>query len=235
MIAFILAHAGGSASTYVPLFNHLANIVSFEPLDLPGHGQRADEMLLNNMGEIIADVKGRVHKVLDAAPDESYVFLGHSMGTQLSFLLAMQLEEEGRPPAHLYLSSGLVPGRHYIPKGFLELCDTEFWEACADHFGGMSPDVVMSTDLQKLFVPILRADLRAIVEFVPPTEMGTGVPITVMWGDNEMMDAADADIWRRHTTADFRRHSLVGNHFHILQKPEAVERIVLDSLLSILP
>ncbi len=227
MIIFLLAHAGGSAAAYLPLFPTLATTAKLVPLELPGHGGRIGERLLDTVEAMLCALQASVDTVLAAAPGESYMFFGHSMGSLLAFLLTQAQEAKGRGPAHLVVSSGAVPGRHYVPEHLAGLSDRRLWEESAAYFGGMTEEALSSDELMALFIPLLRADLHAVITYRPVRNAAVSAPITALYGEEDVVDEADMDAWRRHTTGVFFLQRLPGNHFHLLADSGQVERIVI--------
>lgn len=230
VILFLLAHAGGSAAMYAGLFRELAAKARLVPLDLPGHGSRTGEPLLSTVPAMAGDVRMRMDAVLRDEPTANYAVFGHSLGGLLAFLACAGLEKEGRPPRHLFVSSGCLPGRHCVPANLHTLSDEKLWAESARYFGGISQEAAMSDELRALFVPLLRADLTAVVNYAPARAEAVDFPITVMHGRDDVVDAEDMALWRRLTTGAFERHCIVGNHFHVLQSPKLAARIIFNAI-----
>lgn len=222
---FLLSHAGGNSAAYAALFPVLAREVALVPLDLPGHGKRMGEPLLETVPDMVRDLRTRLLPELVGV--EAFALFGHSMGGILAHALTASLLDAGGPvPEHVFISSTCTPGRHHIPEGFPGLGDLELWRESAAYFGGMADMIASSPELMSLFVPILRADLKAVLDCSPARLAAVDSPLTVLCGDGDIVDRQDMEVWRRYTTAGFAAHVLPGGHFHLLERPGAVEAIL---------
>lgn len=231
MKLFLLGHAGGSPGTYVPRLASLARRLELIPLDLPGHGRRIDEPLLETVPDMVADLRHQLRPFFQGK-GECYALFGHSMGGLLAFALQLSLAAERRYPLaeHLFVSSTCFPGRHHIPAELPHLADRELWFKSAAYFSGISQEVAASSELMALFAPILRADLKAVLAWSPREIEPVPVPLTVMAGKADIVNRKDLEFWRNYTTRSFSAHLLPGNHFHLLDNPRAVAALVLSSL-----
>lgn len=227
---FVLAHAGGNAAMYTGLLQRLAGTARPVPLDLPGHGSRIGEPLLTTIPAMADDVRKHMEAALRGAPDARHAVFGHSLGGLLAFLASAGLEKAGRPPCHVFISSGCLPGRHYAPENLHTMSDEQLWAESARYFGGIPREAVMSDELRTLFMPLLRADLTAVVNHAPARVEAVDFPITAMHGDRDVVEAEDMDLWRRMTTGAFRRHCVEGGHFHVLRAPEQAARVIASAL-----
>jgi medium-chain acyl-[acyl-carrier-protein] hydrolase len=234
MKLFLLGHAGGSPTLYVSRFPALARRLDLVPLDLPGHGRRIDEPLLESVPAMVTDLRKQLQPFLANGP-EPYALFGHSMGGLLAFALQLDLAAERRysPADRLFVSSTCFPGHHHIPPDLPALSDQQLWRRSASYFSGMSAEVAASEELMALFAPILRADLRAVLSWSPPHLEATQVPLTVMGGEADIVNREDLEFWRGYTTGEFSLRVLPGNHFHLLENPRPVEEILLSSLAAV--
>jgi surfactin synthase thioesterase subunit len=146
------------------------------------------------------------------------------MGGILAHALTASLLETGDlVPAHVFISSTCTPGRHHIPQGFPGLSDLDLWRESAAYFGGMVDMIASSPELMSLFAPVLRADLKAVLDWSPSRLAAVDSPLTVLCGDRDIVDLQDMEVWRRYTTRGFASHVLPGGHFHLLERPGPVE------------
>lgn len=234
-ILFVLAHAAGNAIQYQHLFPELKKRVDLVPLDLPGHGERVREPLLDNIPAMRRDVERMMTAVLDRRPGAPYALFGHSLGSLLGYLAAIDGAARGRGPAHLFVSSGALPGRHYVPEGFTRLSDDDLWQESARYFGGMSKDVLECAELKTFFLPLLKADLSAVIQYDPGPLQALEVPVTAFYGQRDIVDEDDMLLWRRLCAASFACHCLDGDHFHPFQSAPALERIIGQALAGLMP
>lgn len=229
---FLLGHAGGSAATYPAFFPTLASQVRLVPLDLPGHGHRMGEALLDNIPDMVADLRRQVIENL-ADRQSAYALFGHSMGGILAHALTVALQDDSRAmPQQVVISSTCTPGRHHISPLLPSLPDEALWAQSARYFGGMQNQIATSRELMALFAPILRTDLKAVLDWSSPRSEAVDAPITAVCGDKDIVDEADVQVWRRYTTADFVSAVLPGGHFHVLEQSAGVEKILRKALFG---
>lgn len=149
---------------------------------------------------------------------------GHSMGAMAAFALTVRLVRRGTAlPHRLVLSGSDAPGAARRPA-----LHRETDEVLVDWLGrlGATPvELLADTSAVRLFLPAIRADLAvaagcdAACRGAPPVP----VPLLVLRGaDDATTSAAGAELWRRHTTAGFRHHTLPGGHFFPRERVEAV-------------
>ena len=234
MKLFLLGHAGGSPTLYVSRFPALARHLDLVPLDLPGHGRRIDEPLLETVPDMVADLRIGIRPFLQN-PNEPYALFGHSMGGLLAFALQLALTAENQHPrrSHLFVSSTCFPGRHHISPDLPTLPDRDLWQRSAAYFSGMSKEVAASEELMALFVPILRADLKAVLSWSPPRLQAVDTPLTVIGGETDIVSREDLQFWQDYTTGSFTLQVLPGNHFHLVEKPRPLEELLLSALGAI--
>ncbi|GHU25110.1 pyochelin biosynthetic protein PchC [Betaproteobacteria bacterium] len=227
---FLLAHAGGNATQYAYLLAALRQSIVLVPLDLPGHGERAGEALLHTVPEMVNDVTRAMRARLTQCPDLPYAIFGHSLGSLLGYLSAVTLAGENRPPVHLFVSSGCVPGQHYVPGNFSQLSDEALWQASARYFGGISEEALACEELQHYFTPLLKADLMAVTCYKPATLHALEVPITAIYGETDVVAKEDMEKWRRLCVSLFQCHCIQGGHFYLFQQAEVLATRILAGL-----
>ncbi|KNB50867.1 thioesterase II family protein [Streptomyces caatingaensis] len=204
-------HAGGAASSFLPLARSLAPDVEVLAVQYPGRQDRRNEPHFTSIGEL-AD---RIHRVAAPRLDESTALLGHSMGAVLAFEVVRRMEREtGRTCAGLFASGRRAPScrreedvHRRDDSGLLaELMD----------LGGTDPRILQDDELLAAFLPCLRADYEAIETYRADDGVTVGCPVTVMVGeDDPRTTLEEADAWRQHTTAAFELWSFPGGHFFL--------------------
>jgi medium-chain acyl-[acyl-carrier-protein] hydrolase len=234
-LLFLLAHAGGNAMQYGYMFSSLRDRFELVPLDLPGHGERSGEPLLYTVPDMVNDVTGTMRSLLAQRPGLPYAVFGHSLGSLLGYLATVALAWEDKPPVHLFVSSSCVPGQHYVPEGFAELSEDALWQASARYFGGISQEALESQELQKYFVPLLKADLGAVTQYKPAPLCAIEAPITAFFGEKDIVGRQDVEKWRRLCTERFHCHCLDGGHFYLFRNSKLLEEFILAELDGVTP
>jgi len=104
---FCLPFAGGSAATYNGLQRHL-NRTDVCASELPGRGTRIRERAIENLDELIGQLRVQI-ELLDDVP---IAFFGHSLGGALAFELALQLNCARRSPMWAVVLAIPSPAAH---------------------------------------------------------------------------------------------------------------------------
>jgi surfactin synthase thioesterase subunit len=221
---FCIPHAGGSAHSYRPFQQHVGAGVEIVALELPGHGQRFAEPLLTSLARMVDDLWATVR--VASGP---YALFGHSMGATIAYLLALRAGAGRAAPRHLIVSGTAAPSVPYKHKGWHAQPSAEFW-ARITGLGGMPSEVLADEGVRVLFEPILRADFEAASGYVYPGRAGLDVPMTVLYGVDDAMTAAEANAWTEETSGPASVFRFPGGHFYYLDRMPEIGR-VLSSVL----
>ncbi|MDR2611591.1 MAG: alpha/beta fold hydrolase, partial [Deltaproteobacteria bacterium] len=231
-VLFLLAHATGNAGRYAELLPRLAARARLAPLDLPGHGSRRREAPLGDMEDIRDDLARQAAGILGAgAPGgpARYYVLGHSMGAVNGYVMTERLMSLGLgAPARFFASSFSVPGWHPIPPGMPGLPDPEMWRVSAERFGVLNGQPVPSPEQMAIHSPVYRADLRAVEGYRPRRLTRLPCPVTVVYAESDMVDAALASRWAALTASPPEIVKVPGGHFHPLERPGRLEELLLE-------
>jgi surfactin synthase thioesterase subunit len=223
-----LPFAGGSKYSYYRYVKLAPPWLQIIPIDLPGRGARLNEPLLTDMHLIVEDVLNRIRQHLDAP----YVFYGHSMGALTTLLLTRKIREVGlRLPMHLFVTGHGGPAandnkiiRHNLPEK--ELIDEL---AMLD---GIPGEVMTDETLLGFFLPIIRADFKAIETFSYTAEDKFDIPITCVIGREELITIDRARAWERETTAPVEIRQFPGKHFFIYQYEREIINLVGKKIMA---
>jgi medium-chain acyl-[acyl-carrier-protein] hydrolase len=227
MLLFCLPNAGGSARIYRRWAGALPTTVDIRPVELPGRGDRVDDLLHHRAEPLLDDLEARLATETHARA-RPYAMFGHSLGAILAFELARRMRSRGRPPAHLFLSGHGAP--HLSPPGerIHTLPDAVLLQRIKK-LGGTPEEVLADADLMRWLLPVLRADLTVSETYAyrpgPPLTCG----ITVYGGisDSEA-PAHHLSAWSRHTTGVVAVRLFPGGHFFI----DTAERALLTRLAT---
>ncbi|MDR1040385.1 MAG: alpha/beta fold hydrolase [Deltaproteobacteria bacterium] len=243
-VFFILAHATGSAQRYAELLPRLASKARVVPLDLPGHGARRGEPLLDDMEAIREDLAAIACAALDGAgaagqrgapsgspgtvvTDRRYHVFGHSMGVVNGYVMTERLMAMGcGAPLRFFASSFSVPGWHPIPPGMPELPDYEMWRESALRFGVLNGQPIPTPEQMEIHSPVYRADLRAVEGYRPRRLTPLPCPVTAVYAETDMVDAGLVSRWEGHC-ASLETVLVPGGHFHPLENPGRLEELIL--------
>ncbi|MCB1019995.1 MAG: thioesterase, partial [Acidobacteria bacterium] len=159
------------------------------------------------------------------------VLFGHSMGAIVGFELAHRLQRRGAPVRGLIVSGCRAPAVE----------QRDFRSDQPDHVlverlraqGGTPDELLDHPEFAALFLPVLRADLRALEAYRKPPRPPLDCPIRAFAGelDPEATPDSVAD-WSRETCASFRLERFPGGHFFPLQSQPAVFEALRSAIES---
>jgi surfactin synthase thioesterase subunit len=223
MTVFLLHHAGGNKYAYnifKTLFPSHIHLVLYE---LPGRGARMNEPLIKDIDALVDDIYSHIASRLNTP----YVFLGHSMGSVLAYLLTKKIIRENRqPPLSLFLSGRVGPS--YFEDGHVRksaLPGQEFIAVLKD-LGGIPQEILDDEVSMDFFEPIIRADFEVLenYRYVPGNKLN--VPIHVLLGTDDHTAKKEAILWQDVTTLPVDIHYFEGGHFFIFDKAKEVAAMV---------
>ncbi len=227
---FCLPFAGGNKYSYREFKEKAPSSINFINLEYPGRGARIKEPLVSDVSTLVNDLYKDIVTIVEK---EDYAIYGHSLGGLMCYLLTKKLVENGhRPPVHLFISGTTGPSsnsriekkRHLLPK-------KEFIQELKD-LQGMPDEILNSDELLEYYEPILRSDFQASENYIYDNCDPLDIPITVITGIDENMEAADIELWQKETkhVVDFKRFP--GNHFFIYNYAQAIVQIISNKLLT---
>ncbi|QKV90517.1 thioesterase [Streptomyces sp. NA02950] len=206
---FVLPHAGGSAGYYRGWSRWLPGTVELVPLDLPGHFTRMREPLLTEWPHLADDLADQV----GARTTGPYVLAGHSLGALLAYEVARIQEARGTPPRLLAVSGRNGPAAGLSHRPIHQLSDSRFLEAL-ERLGGTPGPVLGERDLMRLYLPLLRADLRLAETYTRTPGPPLSTPVAAFGGRRDRLtDTAGLVAWSRETTGTFDLTVVEGGHF----------------------
>lgn len=208
---FLLHFAGGSKYSFQSLISKLNSEYITESLELPGRGKRYNEQLLYDIDEIIQDL---VQQIKNKITKSQYIIYGHSMGALTSYLLCHKLKELGiQLPLKLVVSGKNAPAIEREKK-ISYLPDNLFWEEVIK-MGGIPDELQSHPELMDFYLPILKADFRAIENYIHIKKEKLDLPIDVFYGTEEKILENEILEWKKESNHEVEIKPLPGNHFFI--------------------
>jgi surfactin synthase thioesterase subunit len=206
---FCFHHAGGAASAFHGLRRALAPAIDVVPVQLPGRERRVREAPFTAMAPLLDHLAEHLGPYLRGP----YAFYGHSMGALVAHGLACGPRRHGAvPPSALLVGACPPPDAPSAVMAVAMLPDDRLTRWMVD-LGGMSEQLLGHPDWRRAATALLRADLRACVDREPPAGPPLSCPVHVFAGtDDPLVSPAEAAGWARHTTAEFRLHTVPGGH-----------------------
>jgi surfactin synthase thioesterase subunit len=200
-------------------------------MDLPGHGKRRSESLLDNLLDIGEDLAEHAAGSLTVESGFSYYAFGHSMGALTAYLMIQGLVKRGFSGLkRFFVSSYSTPGWHPIPKGMAEMSDVDMWMESAKRFGVLNDQPLPPLERLEWHSRVYRADLKAVENYAPCEKTSIPSPITVFYAENDMVDLPLVEPWKEYSLAPTEIIKVPGGHFHPLENPELLERLIIERL-----
>ncbi|MBY8867938.1 thioesterase II family protein [Streptomyces sennicomposti] len=212
-------HAGGSAGFFTPLARALAPAVRVLAVQYPGRLERRTHPPVHDIRELAARTLTAIGEAVHGTPVAQgrapLLYFGHSMGSLVAFETALLGERgHGPAPAALLASGGRAPALTRVDPAILRGDDSLVAEVL--RLGGTERAVLDDPDLRELVLPALRADYRALHDYVPEPAARVRCPVRALVGDRDpLVPVADARRWADHTTGPFALRVLPGDHFYL--------------------
>jgi medium-chain acyl-[acyl-carrier-protein] hydrolase len=209
---FLFPYAGGDPSVFSSWSAQLPDSIESHIIHYPGRGSRYNEAPVRSLIALTSDLTQAIQPLLD----KPFTFFGHSLGGLVAFELARRLRQNGLPqPSAIFISAcgaphipDTQPPIHALPEG-------EFIESLK-RLNGIPNEIINNTEVLKLFISILRADLELIERYEHKTDTPLDVPILAIGGlDDHRISRERLEGWVDHTNVDFRATYFPGDHFFI--------------------
>jgi surfactin synthase thioesterase subunit len=215
-----LPHAGGSATAYFPFSRAAAESgldADVIAVQYPGRQDRRGERCFDDLGamaEVIAEDLGQWF-------DRPVALFGHSMGATLGYEVAQRLQARGARPLGLFASACPAPS---VPRGEdVHQLDDDGLLTALKEISGTDSAVFGDDELLRLVLPAIRGDYTAVETYRAEAGGKLGCPIHVLLGaDDPVVDLAEAEAWRAHTTGGCAVEVLAGGHFYLNAQLERV-------------
>ncbi|MER7008816.1 alpha/beta fold hydrolase [Dactylosporangium sp. NPDC000555] len=206
-----LPHAGGSATFYLPVARALAPGTDVLAIQYPGRQDRRREGFVPSVQQMAELIAGEIRALLDRPT----ALFGHSMGAAIGFEVAALLEADGVDLLGLFVSGRRAPSATR-DEAVHRLADRELIEELK-RLEGTEPTVFDDDELVQMFLPVVRADYRAIETYRHRGGPALRCPIVVLTGDTDPhVTRAEAEAWAQHTTGGYELVSFRGGHFYLL-------------------
>ncbi|MFI1972718.1 thioesterase [Streptomyces cinnamoneus] len=226
-----LPHAGGAASYFFHMSEHLAPSVEVLSVQYPGRQDRHAERCIEDVRELAE----RVCHALACWGDLPLLLFGQDMGALVGFEVARLLEEkQGVPPLALFAAGCRAPaaGR----DEHVHLLDDRGLVAEVQRVNGGDADAAPPPDerLLRRTLPSIRSDYKAFETYRPLPGARVTCPVIALVGDRDpKVSASEANAWRGHTCGAFELQVFPGGHFFLEEHQPQVVNLISDLFLSI--
>jgi surfactin synthase thioesterase subunit len=223
----IFPHAGTGASWYREFskaFSRHFDVIVFQ---YPGRQDRAAEPALGSLPEIAAGAfaEFRASAFNRAVPIHTF---GHSMGALVSFEFVRLAEAAGIDVHTMTVVAAVAPHRAAqkppAPK------DDDALLEHLNMLGGTTSDVLASSELLRLSLPVIKADHLASEAYSCAPDVTVAAGIHVLAGDQDpIVSMADINGWRQHSD-DVEVTMFGGGHFFLTDEMSAIADLVAQSV-----
>lgn len=211
MRILLFPYACGGASIYRTWHNLFPSEIEVIPIQLPGRENRISEKPFTRLVE----VTDYLFETLKPLYDRPLALFGHSMGSLISYELAIRLEKAGYTPAHLFVSAHSSPDNGKLGSNDHLLSDKKLINRLRELSFTPEP-VLQNQDLMKLLLPLIRADFAMCETYEYNNHPALNCPITVFGGTNDKEVSLDElDKWKAFSNASFSKNELKGDHFFV--------------------
>ncbi|MFE3761196.1 thioesterase II family protein [Streptomyces sp. NPDC059104] len=227
-------HAGGAAGGYRQWSLDAPWDVEVYGVQYPGRGDRFGEPAATDMESLLDDIVPALTRAGAGDGPASTVLFGHSMGAAVAYEAARRLAVTGSPPAALVVSGQPAPSR--TRGGDLHrAADGEFL-AELRRLGGTASEVMGNSTLLDALLPAIRSDYRLIETYRPLPGGTLGIPLTVLYADDDPEVTADEAVaWGGVTTGSCAVEVFTGGHFYLETRRATVLPRVFGAVRAALP
>ncbi|MFG2723373.1 thioesterase II family protein [Streptomyces sp. NPDC048416] len=221
-------HAGGAASYFHPVSAMLSPGIDVLAVQYPGRQDRRTEPPVASVEELARHATA----ALRPWADRPLTLLGHSMGAMVAFEVARLLTADGAAPLSVIVSGRRAPTS--VRQENVHQRDDEGFVAEMERLGGSDPRVFEDPELRALFLPVIRADYRAVETYRYRPGPSLTCPILALLGESDpMATVAETRAWAERTTASFELRTYAGGHFYLNSHAAAVTEAVRDHIVSL--
>jgi surfactin synthase thioesterase subunit len=207
---YCLPYAGGSASAYRRWPAALGPDIEVAAVQLPGRESR----IVEDPNYDVADIAAAIQ----AHADRPYALYGHSLGGRHAFEIVRELRRAGAAlPVTLYVGGTRAPHvRASGPFDNLSTLDDDELVRRVVAGGGLSEEIIAEPELVELLLPMMRADFRALDEYVFVDGDPLPVPVVAFAARaDSAVSLPHVQAWARHAGAGLTVHEIDGDHFFL--------------------
>ncbi|MGM9978313.1 MAG: thioesterase II family protein [Clostridium sp.] len=224
---FCLPYAGGSATIYYKFSKYLNDNIEVVPVELAGRGMRADESGYNDFEDIVEDVS---NIILNEWNGNEFSIIGYSMGSLIAYEVYYKLlKKRNIIPKNMFMCAATSPNvedRRKIPT---DTSDEEFCRRVTE-LGGMSPEILEDKELLKIFLPIIRNDIKVYNKYVfKEREEKIKSNVFVLYSDEEN-DYDRIWEWRNYCVNNCNFTRFQGGHFFINKYLKDIIEIINNNI-----
>ncbi|TKI09076.1 thioesterase [Bacillus wiedmannii] len=221
---FCFPFAGGYSVSFRPLNTYLQDFFHILAIEPPGHGTNRTK-LNDNFEELVNIYIQELTPLLDGV---DFALFGHSMGGLIVYRLAQEMEKKGVFPRAIFISATKPPQHKYTNISNFD--DTHLINYLIK-LGGIPKELVQSKELLQFFLPIFRADFKALETFKHNDHTLLQSPVHIFNGKLDHMCFQHSSGWNRWAN-EVHFHNFSGGHMFLNSEVEEVAkkiRLILNN------
>ncbi|MFF7990863.1 thioesterase II family protein [Kitasatospora xanthocidica] len=223
-------HAGGASAVFRDWQRHTAKL-AVTAARLPGREGRLGEPPLREMSAL---VEGAVAGLRPPHTGRPYALYGHSMGALVAFELVRRVWALGLPlPMALFVSGQDAP-QYGDAEQVRHLPDGELLDRLREWDGMKPEELPQYTELVRLMLPTIRADLTVAETYRYAPGPPLPVPIRVLRGSEDPLVRPGDAGWARQSSVGCAVREFTGGHFFAQDHERSVVEF-LETTLGGLP
>jgi medium-chain acyl-[acyl-carrier-protein] hydrolase len=221
---FCFPYAGGGSAIFRSWSDVVPDLIEPFAAMLPGRDARFGETPLRDA----VDLARQLADAIEPELDRPYATFGHSLGTVVSYELALELARRGLPaPCHMIMSGRGAPHLMRGGRDCDALDDAAFIEELRD-MQGTPEEVLANGELMQMLLPTLRADFAMARNYRRQQPEPLACGLSVYGGLSDLgVGRETLQAWQEYTRAPVALRMFPGGHFFI----NGARHLVLQALV----
>jgi medium-chain acyl-[acyl-carrier-protein] hydrolase len=218
--------AGGGASSYKGWNELLPASVDICPIQLPGRESRASEDFVVDLHELVDGVAEAIEPFLDLP----FALFGHSLGGLLAFEVARDLRHHGSSPEALIVAGTPAPHLPRQRPPVHQLPEDELLNYLIG-LNGTPEELLQQEWLLRMYLPVLRADMKALETYVYARDTPLDTPIIGLYGrEDPQVSLEEVHAWATHSTRPLLTQDFAGGHFFVRESAGPLVKCIASHL-----
>lgn len=195
------------------------------PIELAGHGNRILDPPYRSFDEAVDDI---ISLIANAHLSGEFGIFGHSLGGILAYHVCQKMQSRGMKYPKLLFISAAMPGR----ATNLDLMSSdEQLVLQMKEIGGIPREIMDNEKLLKLYLPVIRRDLRLLDSAGELFSLPKPCRLVVLYGMKDEFCGPLIHKWKSFSS-DCRFYTFSGDHFYWLNETERLFEVINSELYA---
>ncbi|RAR40635.1 thioesterase II family protein [Paenibacillus sp. MDMC362] len=220
MILFCIPYAGGSSKVFSSWADSLTGMRVI-PIDLAGHGSRLLEPPYPSFDEAVEDI---INQMMKFNVSDEFSIFGHSLGGILAYHVCLRLHSRGFTYPRVLFISSTTPNRASDLETIHALSDEKLVPKLRE-LGGIPREIMENEKLLKLFLPVIKRDLRLLESADGEVPLQNPCRLVVLYGMKDEFCKPFVHKWESlSNNCIFHRFS--GDHFYLFEEADQLFEVI---------